>query len=43
LAIALSKAGRKSEARDELRAALATTNPPPTGPELSALKVEVGL
>lgn len=43
LASALAKAGRKAEARDELRAALASTPPPPPGPELNALKAELGL
>lgn len=43
LASALAKAGRKSEARDELRAALASASPPPAGPELTALKAELGL
>lgn len=43
LASALAKAGRKAEARDELRAALASTPPPPPGPELDALKAELGL
>lgn len=43
LASALAKAGRKAEARDELRAALAATPPPPPGPELDALKAELGL
>lgn len=43
LASALAKAGRKAEARDELRAALASTPSPPPGPELNALKAELGL
>jgi putative PEP-CTERM system TPR-repeat lipoprotein len=43
LALALSKAGRKNEARDELRAALASRNPPPPGPELSQLRAELGV
>jgi len=43
LASALVKAGRKMEAKDELKAALVSNNPPPPGPELSLLKAEVGL
>lgn len=43
LASALAKAGRKAEARDELQAALNSTTPPAPGPELSALKAELGL
>lgn len=43
LALSLSKAGRKSEAQEELKAALAARNPPPAGPDLSALKAAVGL
>ncbi len=43
LASALAKAGRKAEARDELRAALASGSPPNPGPELSALKTDLGL
>ena len=43
LASALAKAGRKAEARDELRAALASGSPPNPGLELSALKTELGL
>ena len=43
LASALSKAGRKAEARDELRAALASGRPPNPGPELNALKADLGL
>ena len=43
LASALAKAGRKAEARDELRAALASGSPPNPGPELNALKAELGL
>ena len=43
LASALAKAGRKAEARDELRAALASGSPPNPGPELNALKADLGL
>lgn len=43
LATALAKAGRKAEAKDELQAALASTAPPPPGPDLNRLKAEVGL
>ncbi len=43
LASALAKAGRKLEAKDELKAALASTSPPVLGPELSALKASLGL
>lgn len=43
LAAALSKAGKKSEAKDELRAAMASASPPSPGPELDKLKAEVGL
>ena len=43
LAWALAKAGRKAEARDELRAALASGSPPNPGPELNALKADLGL
>lgn len=43
LARALAKAGRKAEARDELRAALSSARPPSQGPELAALKSELGL
>jgi len=43
LASALAKAGRKAEARDELKAALASNPPPPPGPTLDALKTELGL
>lgn len=43
LASALAKAGRKAEARDELRAALTSSTPPNPGPELSALKADLGL
>jgi putative PEP-CTERM system TPR-repeat lipoprotein len=43
LANALSKAGKKAEAKDELRAALASSTPPPPGPELTQLKTELGL
>lgn len=43
LASALVKAGRKVEAKDELQAALASTTPPPPGPDLNRLKAEVGL
>lgn len=43
LASALAKAGRKAEARDELRAALSSNPPPPPAPELDALKAELGL
>ena len=43
LASALAKAGKKGEAKDELRAALASATPPPRGPELDKLKAELGL
>lgn len=43
LASALAKTGRKNEARDELRAALASDTPPAPGPELDRLRAEVGL
>ncbi|MFY9513763.1 MAG: XrtA/PEP-CTERM system TPR-repeat protein PrsT [Rubrivivax sp.] len=43
LAVALSKAGRKNEARDELRAALASNTPPVPGPEVDKLRGELGL
>jgi cellulose synthase operon protein C len=43
LASALAKAGRKAEARDELRAALASGAPPRPGAELTALKADLGL
>lgn len=43
LATTLAKAGRTAEARDELRAALSSANPPPPGPALDQLKAQVGL
>ena len=43
LASALAKAGRKLEAKEELKAALASTSPPVPGPELAALKASLGL
>ena len=43
LAAALSKAGRKAEARDEMKAALAASPPPGPTPEVNALKADLGL
>jgi cellulose synthase operon protein C len=43
LASALAKVGRQAEARDELRAALASAQPPAAGPELDRLKGQLGL
>lgn len=43
LSAALAKAGKKAEAKDELRAALASSTPPQPGPELNKLKSELGL
>ena len=43
LAAGLAKAGKKQEAREELQAALAASPPPAPQPELSQLKVELGL
>ena len=43
LASALAKAGHKQEAKEELKAALASTSPPVPGPELAALKASLGL
>lgn len=43
LALLLNQAGRKSEAREELRAALSSANPPNPGPPLDRLKADLGL
>ena len=43
LASALTKTGKKAEAKDELRAALASSTPPSPGPELNKLKIELSL
>lgn len=43
LAAGLLKSGKKQEAREELRAALAATPPPPRSVELDKLKAELGL
>jgi Flp pilus assembly protein TadD len=43
LATALQAAGQTASARDELRAALASTPTPPPSPELDRLKAAVGL
>ena len=43
LSAALAKAGKKAEAKDELRAALASSTPPQPGHELNKVKSELGL
>jgi putative PEP-CTERM system TPR-repeat lipoprotein len=43
LAWALAKSGRKVEAREELRAALGATPPPPPAAEIDRLKAELGV
>ncbi|WP_158288900.1 XrtA/PEP-CTERM system TPR-repeat protein PrsT [Rubrivivax albus] len=43
LAEALQRAGKSAEARDELRAALASGNPPRPGPELDRLRQQLGV
>lgn len=43
LAAALAKVGRQNEARDELRAAIGSAQPPAAGPELERLKGQLGL
>ena len=43
LAFALAKSGRKQEAKEELAAALSAPEPVKNGPQLVALRKEVGL
>lgn len=43
LAAALNKAGKRGEATEELKAALASTPPPPADPELDRLRKELAL